>query len=79
MNLIDVKKCFQPRQWFIADGEPDPFIIREEDAFMWVYIPSDDGRYEVGFFAPDGQWFSDATYSCKEDAAKRVNFLNGGK
>lgn len=78
-KLEQMRKSFQPRQWFVSDGEPDPFTINDEDAFMWVYIPQEDETFEVGFFSPDGQWFADGKYDSKEDAARRVNYLNGGK
>lgn len=71
------RKSFQPRQWFIADGEPDPFVIADGDSFMWVYRQEGDG-FAVGYYAPDGTWFTDGHYVTKETAAARVRFLNGG-
>lgn len=86
-RLARLSKCFQPRQWFDGDGEPDPFVIREEDTFMWVYR-THDGKYQVGYFTPDGEWFCESEYDpevlgSREDASgaasARVNYLNGGK
>lgn len=46
----------------------------------YVYILSEPipPLYTTGFFDPDGKWNSDKDYSDPEDAAKRVNYLNGG-
>lgn len=70
-----MSKCFQPRQWFTGDGEPNPF---NEDALMWVYRSTTNNRYEVGYFAPSGEWFADSSYDTKELAGARVRYLNGG-
>lgn len=77
-ELIRLRKCFQPRQWFVGDGEFDPFIS-EEDTFMWVFLKNKDGVYEVGFYTPDGSWNPTDKYETNEEAAMRVNYLNGGK
>lgn len=77
-DLSQARKCFQPRQWFVGDGEPDPFVVPEEDAFMWVYRVTEDGRYAVGYYAPDGTWFTESHYGTKDEAAARVRYLNGG-
>lgn len=45
----------------------------------WVYIKSEPGLYTVGFYAPDGEWHTDSDHSNREDAAKRVHYLNGRK
>jgi len=53
---------------------------------MYVYIQSEfagkDGAtgnlWTVGFYKPNGQWHSESDHSTKSEAAKRVNFLNGG-
>ena len=54
---------------------------------MYVYkegerFTDDDGTvyvlYTVGFYAPDDEFISDSDHSDREEAAKRVNFLNGG-
>ena len=44
----------------------------------WVYIRSEPGLYTVGFYAPDGTWHTDSDHGNREDAARRVNYLNGG-
>lgn len=50
---------------------------------MWVYIhsehSSDHDLYTVGFYGPDDKWNTDSDWNTKEDAAKRVHYLNGGK
>ena len=45
---------------------------------MWVYISKDRGVYTVGFYDPQGNWHEDVEFVTKDDAAHRVNFLNGG-
>jgi hypothetical protein len=45
---------------------------------MWVYIPTEPGLFTVGFYDPDGEWHPDVDYNSREEAAKRVAFLNGG-
>lgn len=72
------RKCFMPRQWFLHDGEPDPGFLNDEEVFMWVYREW-DGKFQVGYFLPDKTWFTDGTYITREEAVKRVNYLNGGK
>lgn len=78
-ELGHMRRCFQPRQWFVAEGEPDPFVLGDEETFMWVYRKDMDARFEVGYFAPDGAWFADSTHDTREQAVARVNYLNGGK
>ena len=34
--------------------------------------------YTVGFYTPDGKWIPESDHNDKEDAAKRVHYLNGG-
>ena len=46
---------------------------------MYVYIRSEPGLYTVGFYSPDGEFHTDSDHHDREDAAKRVRFLNGGK
>lgn len=46
---------------------------------MWVFIPTSDGRWAVGFFTPSGTWQAEGNaHSNKDNAASRVNYLNGG-
>lgn len=45
---------------------------------MWVYIQSEPGLYTVGFYTLDGQWQPDSDWQTRDDAAKRVHYLNGG-
>ncbi len=53
----------------------------------YVYIESEHwtdekgiGRslYTVGFYDPEGEWQPESDHDNKEDAAKRVHYLNGG-
>lgn len=48
-------------------------------ATAWVYIQSEPGLWTVGFYSPDGEWNADNDYAKREDAAARVNYLNGGR
>jgi hypothetical protein len=46
---------------------------------MWVWVYRfDNNRYEVGYFDPKGEWFTDSFYDVKEDAIAQVHHLNGG-
>lgn len=44
---------------------------------MYVYINSEPGLWTVGFYAPNGQWHSESDHNDREEAAKRVAWLNG--
>jgi len=46
---------------------------------MYVYIQSEPNLWTVGHYAPSGIWMPESDWSSKEDAAKRVNYLNGSK
>lgn len=46
---------------------------------MYVYIQSEPGLFTVGFYAPTGKWIPESDHNEKEEAAKRVAFLNGQK
>jgi hypothetical protein len=46
---------------------------------MYVYIESEPGLYTVGFYSPDNKWHPESDHDKKEEAAKRVNYLNGNK
>lgn len=45
----------------------------------YVYIRSEPGLWTVGFYAPDGKWHPESDHHDREEAAKRVHYLNGGK
>lgn len=45
---------------------------------MYVYLQSEPELWTVGFYAPDGKWHSDSDHNDREEAAKRVHYLNGG-
>lgn len=48
---------------------------------MWVYIQTESGSYgdlfTVGFYDPEGAFQPDSDHKTREDAAKRVAYLNG--
>jgi hypothetical protein len=44
---------------------------------MYVYVRSDDSLWTVGFYDPKGKWHPDSDHTSREDAAKRVAYLNG--
>jgi len=39
---------------------------------------TEPGLWTVGFYNPDGEFITDSDHDSKEDAAKRVHYLNGG-
>lgn len=45
----------------------------------WVYVNSEPGLYTVGHYDPNGNWIAESDHSSKEEAAKRVHWLNGGR
>ena len=44
----------------------------------YVYVRSEQGLWTTGFYAPDGTWNADKDFTDREEAAKRVHWLNGG-
>lgn len=46
---------------------------------MWVYIQSEDSLFTVGFYDPVGKFHGDSDWGTREQAAARVNWLNGGQ
>ena len=45
----------------------------------YVYIKSEPGLWTVGFYDPAGNWHPDSDHSDREEAGKRVAYLNGGE
>ena len=46
---------------------------------MYVYLKTDRGVWEVGFFNPnDGKFISESLWNNPKDASERVHWLNGG-
>ncbi len=48
---------------------------------MYVYRrqkQSDCCLFTVGFYTPEGEWIPEEDCFSKEEAARRVNYLNGG-
>ena len=56
--------------------------IPEKGEPIYVYIKSDDGKeqdwFAVGFSTPAGTWIEESLWADRDDAAERVNYLNGG-
>lgn len=46
---------------------------------MYVYLRSERQLWTVGFYAPDGEWHPESDHSDREEAAKRVAWLNGSE
>ncbi len=44
----------------------------------WVYEKSEAGLWTVGFYGLDMKWNSDSDHDVREEAARRVHWLNGG-
>ena len=44
---------------------------------MYVYKKTERWLYTVGFYDPQGQWHPESDHDNKDDAAKRVAWLNG--
>ena len=44
----------------------------------YVYILSEPGLWTVGFYDQRGEWHPDSDHGDREDAAKRVHYLNVG-
>jgi hypothetical protein len=44
---------------------------------MYVYIQSEPGLWTVGFYDPKGKFQPESDWDNREDAAKRVHYLNG--
>jgi hypothetical protein len=44
---------------------------------MYVYVRSEEQLWTVGFYTPDGKWIPESDWGTKEEAAKRVAYLNG--
>ena len=44
---------------------------------MYVYEKSEPNLWTVGFYNPEGKWVSESDHDSPEEAAKRVNYLNG--
>ena len=46
---------------------------------MYVYVVTErnPALYTVGFYRPDGKWEPENDYNTREEAARRVAYLNG--
>ena len=45
---------------------------------MYVYIETEHNLWTVGFYDPKGVWHPDSDHDNREEATKRVAYLNGG-
>lgn len=45
---------------------------------MYVYIQSEPHLWTVGFYDPAGKWHPDSDHNSRDEAARRVHYLNGG-
>lgn len=74
-----LSQSFQPYQWFLDDGRPQPDFTMEGGKIMWVYRKVDGNRpWVVGYYSPEGEWFEDSCWASQEDACARIRWLNGG-
>ena len=46
---------------------------------MYVYKQTEPGLWTVGYYDPQGRWVSESDHDIKQEAAKRVAWLNGNK
>ena len=53
--------------------------IQDHHFSAWLIVESEPGLYTVGFYSPDSKWHPESDHDKKEEAAKRVNYLNGNK
>lgn len=44
----------------------------------YVYLHTENDRFTVGFHRPDGEFFAESDHQTRDDAARRVHYLNGG-
>lgn len=44
---------------------------------MYIYLNSEPGLWTVGSYGPEGKWISESDHDSADDAARRVNYLNG--
>lgn len=45
---------------------------------MYVYLHREDGKWESGYWTPDGSWSAQQAFTKEEDACAEVSWLNGG-
>lgn len=46
---------------------------------MYVYRKTEPQLWTVGFYDPDGKWQAESDHEIREEASKRVHYLNGGE
>lgn len=52
--------------------------VYQEKRSWGVWPKSSNYGWEVGFFAPNGEWCTESYCTTSRQAAARVNYLNGG-
>jgi hypothetical protein len=45
---------------------------------MYVYIQTEPGLFTVGHYTPKGEFYPESEWATRAQAARRVNYLNGG-
>lgn len=73
-----VARSFDPRQWYAKDDLKADHDREPQETIMWVYKQTESGMFTVGHYDPKGNWCADSDHPTKEQAATRVNYLNGG-
>lgn len=74
-----VDNAWPDRDWAIVKTKNEQWFYIQEDENMYVYIKSEPNLFTVGFYKPDGSWEPEHDYPDREEAAKRVAWLNGSK
>ncbi len=46
---------------------------------MYIYREVREGLWQVGYYDPAGNFHTESDHTVREDAAKRVHYLNGGE
>jgi hypothetical protein len=57
----------------------DQFRYDEEEEAVWVYKQTEPRLFTVGFYDPEGTWYPEKDFATADEAAARVNYLNGGQ
>ena len=76
-----VRRSFHPSEWYERDEPPDlgqDTGPSREARLMWVYRRTESNLWTVGFYTPSKEWNADSDWPTREEAARRVHYLNGG-
>jgi hypothetical protein len=64
---------------WVKPSEAVPRIAEENEMDQsYVYIQTESNLFTVGFYDPSEKWHPESDHETKEEAAKRVHYLNGG-